>query len=357
MRRKQTEQSNRAGTGRRDVAKTFQYRCGFTLIELLVVVALIALLFSLIGVAAMSAISGAKVKATRATIVKIQGILQQRLDAITRSDPDQVFVDSLTTRFGNKRRAEAMARKFTFRQAFPQSWGEVKTYYPRLLITSNETAPASSVPPRPQESAEVLYFILTKANVLGYPPESVDAFSSSEVRDTDSPPNGKLEFVDAWGKPLRFYRWPTRLIRDVTAPSPYTASPPPATFTPSTGARALIPSLPTSAINLNRDADDRYGVLAMKVWRLSAAEATYFEQGTAPSGHFLNGMGPFHALDTFSLPLIVSPGVDGDLGLYEPGDSTNFGYLAAPLPPQGPNGPYLEVFDNITNYNTRSGGK
>ena len=35
-------------------------------------------------------------------------------------------------------------------------------------------------------------------------------FTAQEVADTDD--DGLLEFVDAWGEPLRFYRWPTRMI-------------------------------------------------------------------------------------------------------------------------------------------------
>ena len=54
--------------------------------------------------------------------------------------------------------------------------------------------------------SEVLYAILVEG--LG-PLGSVfnrDDFTSREVQDTDN--DGLLEFVDAWGEPLQFYRWP-----------------------------------------------------------------------------------------------------------------------------------------------------
>ena len=35
---------------------------------------------------------------------------------------------------------------------------------------------------------------------------NADEFSDREVRDTDG--DGLPEFVDAWGEPLQFYRWP-----------------------------------------------------------------------------------------------------------------------------------------------------
>jgi prepilin-type N-terminal cleavage/methylation domain-containing protein len=54
--------------------------------------------------------------------------------------------------------------------------------------------------------AEMLYAVLVEG--IG-PLGSVfnrDDFSDSEVKDTDG--DGLMEFVDAWGEPLQFYRWP-----------------------------------------------------------------------------------------------------------------------------------------------------
>jgi len=54
--------------------------------------------------------------------------------------------------------------------------------------------------------AEMLYAVLVEG--LG-PLGSVfgsDDFTAREVKDTDG--DGLLEFVDAWGEPLQFYRWP-----------------------------------------------------------------------------------------------------------------------------------------------------
>jgi prepilin-type N-terminal cleavage/methylation domain-containing protein len=60
--------------------------------------------------------------------------------------------------------------------------------------------------------SEMLYAILVGgAGPLGSA-FSPDDFTEREVRDTDN--DGLMEFVDAWGRPLQFYRWPTYYTTD-----------------------------------------------------------------------------------------------------------------------------------------------
>ena len=42
---------------------------------------------------------------------------------------------------------------------------------------------------------------------------SRDDFTDKEVQDTDG--DGLPEFVDAWGKPLQFFRWPMLYHSDI----------------------------------------------------------------------------------------------------------------------------------------------
>ena len=70
-----------------------------------------------------------------------------------------------------------------------------------LAELGNPTAPASLIRSE-TESSELLYFMLTKMQVFGVPPVGESEFGTSEVRDTDG--DGLLEFIDAWGRPLRF---------------------------------------------------------------------------------------------------------------------------------------------------------
>jgi hypothetical protein len=61
--------------------------------------------------------------------------------------------------------------------------------------------------------SEMLYAILVEGRgPLGSVFNS-DEFTPAEVRDTDN--DGLPEFIDGWGNPLLFYRWPTHYISDV----------------------------------------------------------------------------------------------------------------------------------------------
>jgi prepilin-type N-terminal cleavage/methylation domain-containing protein len=345
-------------------------RGGFTLVELMIVVAIMALLISILGVVTMSMVGSARVAATKATITKVQGLLLQRVDGINSKGPDQTIVDRLAPSFGGRKAAESFARKISFRVAFPQTWAEVPPQLINSLPPGSPPIPASPAPAsRPdrqaRESSEVLHFMLTKASVLGYPPVGEDAFSSSELSDTDidpvtgaAVPNGWPELIDAWGKPLRFYRWPTRLVRG--------GGWAPGGFVPSAAAKLLIPSLPTSVTELNRDPDDSYGFLkvippASRPALIPQMQVANYELGTFPTmpmGFPAFQIGPFNTPETYSLPLIVSGGGDLTTGLFEPSDTTvNFGYWGAidsTTPPAvAPN----TMFDNISNYNIRSGGQ
>ncbi|AGA28410.1 type II secretion system protein [Singulisphaera acidiphila] len=87
--------------------------------------------------------------------------------------------------------------------------------------------------------SEMLYAILVEGGGVYGSAFDKDDFTSKEVQDTDG--DGLMEFVDAWGEPLQFYRWPilyrsdsqkgypdtAKLTQDAgvtgTHPGPYTA--------------------------------------------------------------------------------------------------------------------------------------
>lgn len=418
---------------------------GFTLLELLIVIGLIATLMTLSVVVMSGFLTTAEVEATSATIQKTFRLLEQRIDAFDRAfkgsrkqttitamrsllaDPN-VDGDRSDGIFGVSDEAvEIMAKKALFRFEFPQRmderllFGDAGTYVTGLpdsiyfasaaptarsklglpgttplddpAIVAEVTSKWSNHDPV-TESAELLYYTLVYSTSYGSAAVDSDRFTNAEVTDSDN--DGLPEFVDAWGQPLRFYRWPTRLI-DTHPPVPFQPvlnDPSDATDVvitvdtdndgvPDTtvGRRKVAPLerqvasillkglppapalLPNGALPrdlLLTDPDDPVGILYFELERLNG----------------LNGMPLFaaefneinyHTPDTFHSPLIASAGKDGQLGLYEPNDNANFGNLAQYNDNLNGNATAREaadlalmqdvIADNVTNRNKRAGGR
>lgn len=227
------------------------------------------------------------------------------------------------------------------------------------------------------ESSELLHFALLASGSYGVGAVDGDRFRNTEVADTDD--DGLPEFIDAWGNPLRFYRWPTRLI-DITAPTPFT----PVLSNPSdnTDTRQIVGaerevansqfkglsppplSLPNGVVPrdlLLTDPDDPVGRLYSELERLDGND------GRPLFSIEFNEIN-YHTPETYHTPLIVSAGYDGLLGLREPNDTDFpngiFGNLAqlagttAISPNQSPTAAVREQLpDNITNRNRRAGGR
>lgn len=298
----------------RKLARRSHRRRGFTLIELLIVIAIILILVGLVIRVSGTVIANGRTAATKQRIKVVQDALTQKLDAFTRyfNVPQNLtnqkeYVDALTEAGGNEELAAILAKKKLLRRFFPQNLTE----YPDLRSSMTDSAKHIDA----TESAEILYFILTKGTVLGEPPLVGGGLDSSAIKDTDG--DGLLEIVDAWNRPLRFYRWPTRLVKTDGN-------------TVSTAHIGVLDrAAPTATTQLGTDQDDPLN----KTSGLASFESNYHTQAT------------YHNL------LLVSAGVDGELGLYEPTDYTNFGYLAAPKSTAG-----TELADNFTNLNIVAGG-
>jgi hypothetical protein len=310
---------------------------------MLVVIGIIAFLASISLAVYTNIAQTGREKATAATIRKIQGLLAERMDAYERSlkaDTMRRLTDRKLAElqaagiFGvSPKAAEILVRKDLFRANFPQRYSELATPL------------ASPAPPADEyESSEMLYHMLTNMTVFGVAPVGDDAFSTSEVADGNN--NGMREFIDAWGNPLRFYRWPTRLIRPAAA-APFTTAGP---VRPTTLADELIKGLPAPAGSgqrdpLSVDPDDPLGLIKREITRLSAFSGVFNEAAHEAQ---------VHTVDTYHIPLIVSAGADGELGLFEPIDATNFGNLAQP--DTGLSGLQSILSDNVTNRKEMAGG-
>ncbi len=385
-------------------------RTGFTMVELLVVIAIIALLMSLTFSVMFGLTTQAEEVATTTTVRKIDALLQQRMEAFDRAFKGNrrdaaVSIVSVTLAsnkiFGVRDEVkEILAKKRSFRFEFPQRMVErLVEEHPagnppkvaglpdslfkafaapeaqQQLVNEGNASPTDQqilaragqnwLKNRPEtESAELLYFALTASTSYGVGSVDSDRFTDEEIADTDE--DGLPEFVDAWGQPLRFYRWPTRLI-DKNPPSPFQ----PILMDPNdlTDVRSIPmsdrevagllfrglspPPLPMPNGVLPRDLlltdpDDPVGRIYSELERLNGADgkplfADEFNEAK------------YHTPETYHAPLVVSAGADGVLGLFEPNDTDasvgRFGNLAQLT------GDRDALTDNLTNRNRRVGAR
>ena len=243
----------------------------------------------------------------------------------------------------------------------------------------------------PTASSEALLLFLTKGETFGTADTDADAFKESELADTDG--DGLREIVDGFGNPIRFYRWPTRLLRpaadadgsgliepaeasaqDADGRWPLAAHDPQAGQGEVSAAAAALfaqklprpelypdgttivedadalggsadsfPFLPSVGSRLRADPDDRYAQVDLE-FRSAFSQVIPANTGAPALGQAFERL--FHTPATWSMPIAVSAGADGELGLYEPQDRANFGHLAQPREP-------LAALDNLT---TAQGG-
>jgi len=304
---------------------------GFTLIEMLVVIGVITLLMAALVPVIAGMITTARLKATQATIKMLHEMLDSRMEAFDRAfEPGgknkfKSQIDALSLQGYTPVEAEILVRKQMMVEYFPQRFIETGFYDNNTELT--EPAGHKSV----TESAECLYYIIFQGKTLDAEPADEDRMKNA-IKDTDR--DGLMEFVDAWGNPLRFYRWPTRLVRPGLPATPLD----PTTGNPSafdnTDVYQRITSFMLPGISLEmlqQDSDDTLNKLYRvppSPWNGNAAAFEYKSNSPTLS---------FHTVSTFNRFIIVSAGPDGVLGLYEPSDIANYGHLARPK---------LEVLDD-----------
>lgn len=311
---------------------------GFTIVELLIVMTIITLLMGISIAALRGAIGAAREKQTQATILKVHGLVQQRVEAFNRAldkmnltAAKQKMRVNFNTTYGNatniylrdnSKVLEVLARKQLFQSRFPQNFAE------RNLLGGALPPPTPHQPVT--QSSALLYWLLTSSEVFGIAPVDSSEFSSAEVRDTDG--DGLKEFVDGWGRPLRFYRWPTMLFCPIGSGAvnfSTTGTP----YRPYVSALwSGLPAHPPEDINgnnvldagedlngngvidnfdidpLNRDPDDP----TAQMFQLASQDT---------SNTIMIGLQDlFHTPSVYNAFLIVSAGPDGVLGLCEPFD-------------------------------------
>lgn len=344
-------------------------RRGVSLIEMLVVMAIIALLAAGVFTVLGKTGEAARIASTRTTITKLDSLLKARYDELIKNFDDQErkktradvvgnpqgnwlnilgFVETHGSVSGYPRPlGTAITKADRYRGSFPQReedmWGLDNSPgggddSPLLAVWNSATPVWNNVPRslsnhnlnaenQKTESSELLYLALTIGASSGAGKNILEDINPRHIRDTDE--DGVPEFVDDWGRPLRFYYAPTRLVRPGGPP----LSVPTAVQHALTEAlMSSVPAVAASATDFtqsfNQDPFDPKGGLR------NPSLPTGFEDA-------------YHTINTWYQPLIVSCGPDEQLGLGEPAPPTGsadplYYRLAYPVTPD-------EAADNITN--------
>lgn len=383
------------------LASPLAIRRGYTMIELLVVISIMSILISLITIGGVGFIRQARVAATQTTIKKVDEAVQERVGAVNRwhmrpinrlrhdweirgwtnrwtaygLDP---FAGTGASQEGSDDVKMVLSRKGMLIELLPVTRAELKQAYWFWARFINPAVPQSSRirtingvpvfylsaseedamdawlddidPSTPGNQSldtpgEVFLYALQNAPVFGAERMAEEDFTANELIDPDE--DGVPELGDSWGNPIRFYRWPTRLVNggEFTLPRRWSDNVALKTLIPNAPSESPVPPPPAPPVqwggDLHQDPDDRAGYLSL-------TNPIY----NGPISLF------FHDIDTWHAPLVVSAGPDGELGLQEPDFNDPIGPAGRQIPRYGlaqPLGGDEALFDNISNHNSNGG--
>lgn len=191
----------------------------FSLIELLMAMGIIVLLAALLIMPIRNILGKSKENATRATILKIDNLIRQAQQEMERASPknDLAYKWALSEFPDNPDKRDRWANRMRLKLNFPQTEQDCEALpnnpIARLIAQKKAEAGINGQIDPDTVSSSLMYILLTDGAIWGVPLADADKFTANEVQDTNG--DGLMEFVDAWGKPLKFYRWPTGLVRPV----------------------------------------------------------------------------------------------------------------------------------------------
>lgn len=194
---------------------------GFTLVEMLVTITVIGIIVAMSMGALMNAQETAREQRTRSLIGKLHTQMMYRWESYqTRRIPMLPRGPGENMQQFAARRLQA--QRELMRLELPERWSDVtapatggdpvsiayltetpalsESYLRRYL--QNKVGGQLSEPSTENQSAECLYLIVT----MGHD-DSMGGlrFRAADVGDTDN--DGMPEFIDGWGRPIRFLRW------------------------------------------------------------------------------------------------------------------------------------------------------
>ncbi len=228
------------------------HRPAFTLVELLVTILILAILSTVILGASRVAMEGARATRTKTTITKLHTLLMERYESYQtrRVEVRQSILNEIEKEFRkgkiNSRergRLLAVARLNALRELMklemPDRWSDVigtavpnsnpLKAKPRIPLVLRTLPPLTAAYRRryyamsmddgsqitreriqTHQGAECFYLFIILATGDG---EARTLFSQQDIGDVDG--DGAPEFLDGWGQPIEFLRWPAGFVSDL----------------------------------------------------------------------------------------------------------------------------------------------
>lgn len=200
-------------------------RRGVTLVELLITMTIMAIIAAAVLGTAAAAIESGREKKTRSLIAKIHTLLMEHYASYeTRRIPlHATYTDSIAASFTGAEygRAKADCRLLALRELqkyeMPDRWNDILS--DPLMFTIQDVPLANkyrdayygdgtNLASTNWQGAECLYLVVMKATGEG---EAASLFSKQDIGDVDG--DGRNEFIDGWGRPISWLRWPSGFSR------------------------------------------------------------------------------------------------------------------------------------------------